>query len=219
MDIKVSNKTVIVFDLDDTLYNEISYLQSAYQVIARQLNPNNCAALYAQMFSLYRSGENVFKFLSEQFHVEIQELISIYRDHVPNIEPFKGVGTLLKTIKKAEGKIGLITDGRSRTQRNKLEALNIVKYFDKIVISEEIGSEKPSEANYKAIEKAFPDCIYYYIGDNIRKDFISPNKLGWESIGIIDNGLNIHFDGHKYMKDAHMPKIFMKSVADIRIVS
>lgn len=219
MDIKVNNKTVVVFDLDDTLYNEISYLQSAYQEIAQKVDANKWEMLYARMFSLYRCGENVFQFISKQYSIDVQELISHYRNHVPNIEPFKGVSTLLKDINKAEGKIGLITDGRSRTQRNKLESLGLIKYFDEIIISEEIGSEKPNEANYKAIEKAFPDCLYYYIADNIRKDFIAPNRLGWESIGVIDNGLNIHFDGHKYMKDTHMPKHFTKFVSNLKIVS
>ncbi|MFC4097912.1 HAD family hydrolase [Euzebyella saccharophila] len=217
MDIKVNNKIVIVFDLDDTLYNEISYLRSAYQEIAQKVDANNWEILYAKMFSLYRCGENVFQYISEQYSIDIQELISLYRNHVPNIKPFKGVSSLFEDIKKAGGKIGLITDGRSRTQRNKLEALGLIKYFDEIIISEEIGSEKPNEANYKAIEKAYPDCLYCYIADNIRKDFISPNKLGWQSIGILDNGLNIHFDGHLYMNKPFMPKYFVNSVADINI--
>lgn len=217
MDIKVNNKTVIVFDLDDTLYNEISYLKSAYQEIAQKVDANKWEMLYAKMFSLYRCGENVFQYISKQYSIDVQKLISLYRNHVPNIEPFNGVSTLFGDIKKAEGKIGLITDGRSRTQRNKLESLGLIKYFDEIIISEEIGSEKPNEANYKAIEKAFPDCIYYYIADNIRKDFIAPNELGWISIGVIDNGLNIHFDGHLYMTNPYTPKYFVNSVADINI--
>lgn len=217
MDIKVNNKTVIVFDLDDTMYNEISYLRSAYQEIAKKVDANKWEMLYAKMFSLYRCGENVFQYISEQYSINGQELISLYRNHMPNIEPFKGVSTLLEEIKKADGKIGLITDGRSRTQRNKLEALGLINYLDEIIISEEIGSEKPNEANYKAIEKEFPDCIYYYVADNIRKDFIAPNRLGWESIGVIDNGLNIHFDGHLYMKNLYLPKYFVHSVTDINI--
>ena len=39
----------------------------------------------------------------------------------------------------------------------------------------------------------FPNYEYYYIGDNIKKDFIAPNKLNWNTIGIKDtNSENIH---------------------------
>ena len=33
---------------------------------------------------------------------------------------------------------------------------------------------------------------YFYIGDNPQKDFITPNELGWTTIGLMDNGQNIH---------------------------
>lgn len=29
-------------------------------------------------------------------------------------------------------------------------------------------------------------------GDNLRKDFITPNKLGWKTICLLDDGRNIH---------------------------
>ena len=33
---------------------------------------------------------------------------------------------------------------------------------------------------------------FYYIGDNVVKDFIAPNQLGWTTICLLDNGQNIH---------------------------
>ena len=88
--------------------------------------------------------------------------------------------------------MGVLTDGRSIQQRNKLEALGIENFISEIVISEEIGSEKPNLKNYKHFEKVFGDGQYYYIGDNIKKDFITPNNLNWITIRVLDNGLNIH---------------------------
>ncbi len=47
-------------------------------------------------------------------------------------------------------KLGMITDGRSITQRNKYRALELDRFIDDndLVISEEFGSEKPSEKNF-----------------------------------------------------------------------
>ena len=64
MDIKVNNNTVIVFDLDDTLYNELDYLKSAYQHIAQQLEPKDWKSLYVLMLSFYRCKKNVFDLFS-----------------------------------------------------------------------------------------------------------------------------------------------------------
>ncbi|WP_368336625.1 hypothetical protein [Parabacteroides merdae] len=38
----------------------------------------------------------------------------------------------------------------------------------------------------------YADAEFVYIGDNLRKDFITPNKLGWKTICLLDDGRNIH---------------------------
>lgn len=100
----------------------------------------------------------------------------------------------LSFLKKNNISIGLITDGRSLTQRNKIRALGLERFIpDKnIVISEEIGSEKPEINNYTHFIGMNSGHRYFYIGDNPQKDFITPNELGWTTIGLMDNGQNIH---------------------------
>ncbi len=218
MDIKVSQDTIIVFDLDDTLYNELDYLKSAYRSIALLLERDNWKPLYSRMLALYRSKVNVFEFLAANYHIEVRKLIEIYRNHSPNIELFEGVVELFEEIKYRGGKIGIITDGRSATQKAKIESLGISKYLDKIVVSEELGSEKPDVANFKAIERELFGDSYYYIADNLKKDFIAPNLLGWTSVALIDNGKNIHFDAHNYMTGDYQPKEYIININDIRII-
>jgi putative hydrolase of the HAD superfamily len=47
----------------------------------------------------------------------------------------------LKQLKANGYKLGLITDGRSIHKEIKIKALNIEKYFEYILISEEFGTE------------------------------------------------------------------------------
>lgn len=218
MDIKINGNTIIVFDLDDTLYNEIDYLKSAYIHIAKEIDPQNWQLLFAKMFSLYRHKKDVFEMLVRKYDCKKERIIELYRNHSPNIEPFKGVIELLKDIKGKKGKIGIITDGRKKTQMAKLTALGIHEFLDKIVISEELGTEKPDKKNYLTIERAFSGHTYFYIADNIRKDFIAPNKLGWQTIGLIDNGLNIHHDTYKFSSKTYIPQNFIMNIQEIRIV-
>lgn len=218
MDIKVDAKTVIVFDLDDTLYNEMEYLRSAYSEIAKSVDSAQWRPLFARMYSLFRSKADVFEFVSKRYKMDKSDLLNTYRTHIPSLQLFKGVLETMAQIKAKKGKIGIITDGRKTTQRAKLEALDIIDRVDKIVISEEVGSEKPDERNYRIIEEAFPDCTYLYMADNLRKDFIAPNKLGWQTLGLIDNGLNMHFDWHSYFDKSHLPQQFVTSFEEINIV-
>jgi putative hydrolase of the HAD superfamily len=219
MDIRVDQSAVVVFDLDDTLYNEIDYLKSAYREISSHLDREHWKPLYAQMFSLYRNKQDVFSFLTKTYPVQKPDLISLYRNHKPQIEVFSGVIQLMESIKEQGGKIGIITDGRSRTQRNKIEALGIGKYIDGLVISEDIGSEKPDPRNFEALCEQIPARTYFYIADNIRKDFHAPNLMGWTTIGLIDNGLNIHSDGFRYMNQGYLPHGFVQDLNEIRVVN
>ncbi|MGB7393876.1 MAG: HAD family hydrolase, partial [Pricia sp.] len=203
---------------DDTLYNETDYLRSAYKEIAQSLQPEDWKRLYARMISLYRCNEDVFGYLSDTLGMVKTDLLKRYRHHDPNISAFDGVADVFKGIKEKDGKIGIITDGRSSTQRKKLEALGLMDLIDKVVISGETGYEKPEEHNFRIVEEFYGDACFYYVADNLRKDFIAPHRLGWKTIGLIDNGLNVHHDGHLYFDGAKMPEFFILSFKEIRIV-
>lgn len=218
MDIKVDGRTVIVFDLDDTLYNEMEYLRSAFLEIAKNVDSKDWRQLFARMYSLFRSKEDVFKFVSTEYGIEKSEVLETYRSHNPTLHLFDGALKIINHIKTKKGRIGIITDGRKITQRAKLKALGIIDLVDILVISEEIGSEKPDEKNYRMIEEAFEGHTYLYMADNLRKDFIAPNKLGWKTLGLIDNGLNMHFDSYKYFDERHRPQKLVTSFKEINIV-
>lgn len=184
----------IVFDLDDTLTYEIDYLKSGFQEIASQIcsEKEKAAKLYEQMLAVYQEGGNAFAYVCRRYPtLSREELLEVYRYHFPSITLIEGAQEVLDWCKQHCYKVGLITDGRERTQRNKLKALGIEAFFDKIVISESFGSTKPDVRNYQAF--ATEDISdYYYIADNPAKDFIAPNALKWTSICLLDQGKNIH---------------------------
>ena len=208
----------MVFDLDDTLYNETDYLRSAFIEIAKKLERRNWKPLLARMISLYRSDEDVFGYITENYKMIKSELFSMYRNHNPVLSPFPGVRNTFQGIKEKKGHIGIITDGSSTIQRKKLKTLGLLDFIDKIVISEETGAEKPGERNFKIIEDHFMACTYCYVADNLRKDFIAPNRLGWKTIGLIDNGLNVHHDAYLHFDKSKMPQNFVLSFNELHVV-
>lgn len=209
MILSIDPTTTLVFDLDDTLYKEIDFLKSAYREIAQHLDVNDWRGTYALMFALYREKKNVFDCISKKFKVDIDSLLTIYRNHSPTISLEEETKLLFDHIKSKGANITLLTDGRSITQRNKVKALGLGAWMDKVFISEELGSEKPSEENFKTVENHFKTTTYCYIADNLKKDFITPNKRGWKTIGLVDNGLNIHVDSASYERSEYRPQWFI----------
>jgi putative hydrolase of the HAD superfamily len=197
MIIKLEPESFFIFDLDDTLFQEIDFLKSAYRKIADDFLALTKKDVYEEMLRKYNDGEDVFGWLIASYTDKVSELtlnhlLKIYREHVPQITLAKEVGQFLTTLKKNGVPLGLITDGRSITQRNKLKALGIEHYFDDVIISEEFGTSKPHPDNFLYFEKKYPGKKFYYVGDNTSKDFIVPLQLGWTCICIRDNGQNIH---------------------------
>jgi len=205
----------VIFDLDDTLVYEFEYLKSAYREIAEYLDSENSEQLYDDMLAMYMDGKNVFEDLTAKYPpTELGDLLNIYRNHLPpSLNLTAGAIELLDFCRSQGFGIGLITDGRSLMQRNKLKALGIEGRFDKIVVSEEFGTTKPDERNYKFfMDKACAD--YFYIADNPEKDFIAPNRLGWTTVCLLDRGNNIHsqkFD----QPNGFLPKIKVSSLLEV----
>ena len=211
MNLKINKGDVIVFDLDDTLYNEVDFLKSAYFEISYHLDPTRATLLYMHLFTLYGKQKNVFEYLVGKYPISLEGLLEMYRNHVPKIAVFEGVKEIITRIKSLGGELAIITDGRSITQRNKIEQLGLSKYFKCIIISEEIESEKPNILNYQKVMDFFKSNSYTYIADNLNKDFISPNKLGWNSIALIDNGKNIHKTQDIFFKSLEkLPRGYIK---------
>ena len=186
---------VVVFDLDDTLYKEQDYLRSAYREIATRIESQyGLEGIYDQMLKWWQEGENVFqRLVSYCPQFTVNDLLAIYRSHVPAIRLDEETKCLLDRL-HSYAVLGLITDGRSLTQRHKIDALGLSAYMDEkdILISGETGFEKPSEVPFKHFMESYPSRTYYYIGDNPAKDFIAPNRLGWTTACLLDDGRNVH---------------------------
>lgn len=189
--------TAIIFDLDDTLYKEIDFLVSAYRCIAREMEKRfTCAGAFDHLMESYRSGRDAFGELIHHYSLPTtkDELLYLYRHHTPDIILDSETKNTLDRLKAAGFFLGLMTDGRSITQRNKISALGLEAYFDSdsILISEEFGSTKPNHRNYEYFTSLFPASSFWYVGDNPAKDFVTPNSMGWNTVCLADDGRNIH---------------------------
>lgn len=192
---KINSMKFVAFDLDDTLYKEEDYVKSAFKAIASKLSHNVDHDYFDILLEARKRGENAFDALMSIIpELSIDELLEIYRYHIPELKLPEDSIAILESLKD-KAILGLITDGRSVSQRNKISALKLETYFgpDNIIISDEFGSDKHNILNFEYFNKKYSQADqYYYIGDNPSKDFYNANKLGWITIQLDDNGVNIH---------------------------
>lgn len=221
MAMAISDKSVVVFDLDDTLYKEVEYLKSAFREIARVLEKETRQDLFERMMNLYRADKEVFGTIIEEYEIETKtrsDLVEMYRNHKPDIYLDDHIAAKLNEIKRNGIATGLITDGRSHTQRNKLKSLGLQNYFDEVLISEEFGSKKPDPGTFEYIQDKLEGEGYVYIADNIQKDFIAPNNMGWNTVCLLEDGSNIHPQNRSEIDDeVQMPDVFIEDFSEIKI--
>jgi putative hydrolase of the HAD superfamily len=95
-----------------------------------------------------------------------------------------GAMELLRKLKGKGYKLAIICNGSSRGARALILSTGINDFFDVIVISEEVGSEKPDERIFlAALEKLKIDPKKaLMIGNRILTDILGANKLGMLSV-------------------------------------
>jgi len=193
--------TTVVFDLDDTLYDEIDYCRSGFATVAEFLSHLPKAAPTQRIFDVlwkqFTAGnrKNTFDAALDELGMGfdeklIDEMIQVYRNHVPKITlPDDSRDVLCQLSGKYT--LALLTDGFLPAQRLKVQALGIEKYFKCIIYTEQLGLNqsgwKPSIAGFEKLLhslNAKPQNAVY-IADNEKKDFIAPNKMGFLTIQII----------------------------------
>lgn len=191
--------TTVIFDLDDTLYDEIDYCRSGFWAVADFLTglaeSPTAERIFGAFWKQFTAGNRTKTFNATLDELKItydnkliDELIKIYRNHNPKITLPQDSRDVLSRL-SGRYTLGLLTDGFLPAQQLKVQALGLEKYFKCIVYTDQLGREfwKPSPAGFEKLMRTLnvePEFIAY-VADNEKKDFIAPNKLGFLSIQLI----------------------------------
>lgn len=179
----------VIFDLDDTLYSEKEYVRSGYQKVAAVLQEVENAA--EKLWELFEAKVPAIDELLKQENIQSEEVkqacLHAYRYQNPDIYLYEGVAEMLKEFREKGLKLGIITDGRPEGQRAKLQVLGLEKMVDHIIVTDEFGGpeyRKPNPIAFQTMKEKLE--VEYremcYVGDNIKKDFIAPEKLDMKTI-------------------------------------
>lgn len=201
------NFKLILFDLDNTLYNFKFYWEKSLYYLYKTLNLKIEYEVFVEKFmeidkkywQKMEKGECTLIELRINRLCETLEYFgeNISREHsqkkfedffdslILMIEPDEKVIKFLSELSKIY-KIGILTNGNTIEQKRKIQKLSLDKVFSDldVLISEELGVEKP---NVLAFEKALlhfnvkkEEVIY--VGDSIVNDIIGATNAGIKAI-------------------------------------
>lgn len=189
---------VIVFDLDDTLYDELTFVRSGFRAVAAWLEKQNgipAGQSYAEMLeALERDGRGkVFDSVLRRHGCYSKRLagrcVAVYRAHKPDIRLLPDAEYALEALGGA-CPLYIVTDGHKHVQWNKLTALGLADHprIRRCFVTRRFGirNEKPSPYCFGLIcraERTEPRDVVY-VGDNPNKDFVGIKPLGYRTVRI-----------------------------------
>lgn len=190
--------TTVIFDLDDTLFDEIDFCRSGFHAaadhVARLSDACSTDEVFAAFWDSFITGDcgSTFNVGLGRLGIPYDDrlmhaLVQAYRTHPPKLALPAESRAVLDALKDTYT-LGLLTDGYLPTQRLKVRALGIEPYFRAIMYTEELGREfwKPSPRGFEKLLEllgARPEQAVY-VADNALKDFIAPNRLGMLTIQV-----------------------------------
>ncbi len=201
----------ILFDLDDTLLDMYSAMHSSWEEICADVAPGlGCDA--ASLRETIRRESALFwadegavaeyrvKPLESRAIVVRLSLLAMglddsdaeeiagrsLRGYLERVAPFDDAIGTLETLRSQGYRLGMVTNGSSDTQRQKIGRWQLEPYFDEIVIESEFGRGKPDPGVFRqalAGTGAAPDEAWM-VGDNLYADIGGAQGVGVHGVWI-----------------------------------
>ena len=186
---------ILVFDLDDTLYDELTYVKSGFSAVARFVGDSfgldSSDLLDGFLAHLASEGRgSVFDSVLKAHGLPpsrlVDECVAVYRSHVPDLEPYGAATRALDAL--ADYPLYLVTDGYPMVQQTKILSLGLKGRFDETFITSAFGAEyeKPALRCFEMIAALGGGSLasLCYIGDNPAKDFVGLNRAGGVTVRV-----------------------------------
>lgn len=188
---------ILIFDLDDTLYDERIYVESGLRAVARfgaerfGWDPEESFAFMVDVLDREGRGAIFNRWLArhgKESRALVIHCVKLYRHHEPVLRLDPHAARLLP-VWAAERPLYLVTDGHKIVQQRKVDALGIAPYFRRVFITHRYGIRhaKPSLHCFDLIRRR-EGCDWsklIYVGDNPAKDFVGLNRMGGHTVRVL----------------------------------
>ncbi|ARJ50588.1 HAD family hydrolase [Staphylococcus lutrae] len=195
----------IIFDLDDTLYDQLQPFEYAYyrhfgdsQIGVERLYRH--FRIYGE--ALFEATQSGHMSISAMHVVRITRAVADFDIALPvdkarafqkdyetaqqHLTLSDTMTTLLRYLVAQGVRMGIVTNGESDRQRAKIKALKLDSYFPEshLFISAELGVAKPNPAIFNRVGQQLEVQPHttYFIGDHFENDVLGALNVGWQAI-------------------------------------
>lgn len=197
----------VVFDIDDTIYDQQEPFRKAVQKLFPLVSEADMLPLYTR-FRVH-SDNNFNKVITQEWTLEymrshrinqsLQDLNyppitdeqslrfqNVYEEELDSISMHLEVEKTLDFLKEKQVPISIITNGPTDHQYKKILQLGLLNWVDEdnIIISQATGYEKPDVEIFELGKKQFalnPEKALY-VGDNFKNDVLGSTRAGWHAL-------------------------------------
>ena len=198
-------KTAILFDVDDTLYDQTVPFMEAYAIYFGDEPEVPAEIIYPvtrkysdQVYSRTMAGELTMEEMYiyrlqkafEEFGLRItdQEALDfqkIYADRQHHIHMSPLMQEILDYC-SGRAELGIITNGPSKHQWDKVKSLQAENWIphENIFVSADVGAEKPERKifDYAKLTMGLEDAELWFVGDSYPLDVEGAAAAGWNAV-------------------------------------
>ena len=196
----------LVFDVDDTLYEQIVPFEKAYKNLFNMDIDMEKFYLLSRYYSdvkfeASRNGEmnmdeyHIYRIQEAAkdlgVYLSDEEALNMQKEYKKNQQKLKMSNitiSILEFAKENNIKLGIITNGPSKHQWYKVKALGVERWVNKdnIVVSGDYDINKPDVRIFEIMQEKLqlPNDSLYYVGDSLENDIVGANNAGWKAIWI-----------------------------------
>lgn len=222
----------ILFDMDDTLYDQIEPFKKAYDDVfgtrfdvdiydlfeARSVRGDEVFHLAASgkmpmdemhIYRIQKAFEDLGAAVTAEESLRYQRLYEMYQGKISMTAVIR---ELLDYCVNAGVRIGMVTNGPSEHQRKKIHALSAQRWFPEeyTVISGECNAAKPDPEIFRCAQQRLgcgpEECVL--VGDNYVNDIAGAKRAGWKAVWLNKRGQDIS-------QETYQPDYIVRNEAEL----
>lgn len=196
----------VLFDLDDTLYDQVIPFREAYEELfgnrfdidieklfmARHRRSDEVYHLSVrgeitmEEMYIYRGGK---PFEDLGFHISDEEALKfqyVYAERQKHLRISEEMKAILVELLRRNVPIGIISNGPTEHQRRKIQSMGLMKWIPEecIFVSGDDGISKPEKHIFERARKKIglsPEEMIM-VGDSLPNDIIGAKNAGWKTV-------------------------------------
>lgn len=188
----------MLFDLDDTLLDRDKAVDNFFLLVLEKCYEDVSDTVKNTMLQTFKEYdkreygisdktivlESLFDEFAPKYRLPHNYIQDFWNENFPKCFSIdQNTIHFLNQIKK-QFKVGIITNGSTQRQKAKIFNTNLNRYFETIIISEEVGFSKPDKRIFElALNKlnAQPENTLF-VGDDLEKDIAGPQNVNIKGV-------------------------------------